>query len=164
MTSSNGDKPQEQLADEIEREGIERVLYGKGHAEMIALNHALVDALRSGVSSADAGGNGLPTNWPTRLSDCIAASTEFREDVAAGNVGRSAGSAAKVASAFYASSATTALPDDFTEAVTRFAEFDKGPPDKIGLVYMTLQQHDFWTEIVDVFRRRAAVGVQGSKS
>lgn len=40
------DKPL-RLSDEIELEGIERVIYGKGLAEMAELNRMLVDALRS---------------------------------------------------------------------------------------------------------------------
>lgn len=34
------------LADEIEHEGIERVVYGKSHSELVAINWALVAALR----------------------------------------------------------------------------------------------------------------------
>jgi hypothetical protein len=36
----------DQLADEIEREGVERVIYGMGHAKLIELNQKLVTALR----------------------------------------------------------------------------------------------------------------------
>lgn len=34
------------LADVIEREGVERVVYGKGHAELLELNQVIVTALR----------------------------------------------------------------------------------------------------------------------
>lgn len=34
------------LANEIESEGIERVVYGKGHAELVELNSTLITALR----------------------------------------------------------------------------------------------------------------------
>jgi hypothetical protein len=37
------------LADEIERDGIERVIYGKGHADLLMLNNILVTALRSAL-------------------------------------------------------------------------------------------------------------------
>ena len=39
-------KAARRLADEIEREGVERVVYGKSHAELIELNLAIVFALR----------------------------------------------------------------------------------------------------------------------
>ena len=39
------------LADEIEAQGIERVIYGKGHAELVKLNVLLVEVLRNTAAS-----------------------------------------------------------------------------------------------------------------
>jgi hypothetical protein len=47
IPACEGREPMSSLADEIESEGIERVVYGKGIAEMAKINRMLVDALRT---------------------------------------------------------------------------------------------------------------------